>query len=252
MYEHCGHCSGKILFLCSAELRDARLVDKSPANADKFDAQLLNLKGRINPYWKLAKWFIGQSNHTFIAILTALTENAGVKYGSSKHQHLVNEKKELLKEFETVLGTTGVFLYPTHPTVAPYHNEPIVRALNFSDTLQMNAQQLHMTGVVVLIRDFCVVVVEGGPKQQKKYKRLMQTRIKWEEDMVKNADGNEVPNSWTLVWEGTAQRRHFGEVQSFLYGENGSRIFPKTSNYAGTMSVGVSDMYNSEKIKRTR
>ncbi|XP_037033415.1 U4/U6 small nuclear ribonucleoprotein Prp3 [Bradysia coprophila] len=79
--------------------------------------------------------------------------------------------------------------------------------------VETNAKQLHMTGVVVLFRDCCVVVVEGGPKQQKKYKRLMQTRIKWEEDMVKNADGNEVPNSCTLVWEGTSQRRHFGEVK---------------------------------------
>ncbi|KAG4070068.1 hypothetical protein HA402_013728 [Bradysia odoriphaga] len=118
---------------------------KSPANANKFDSQLLNLKGRINPYWELAKWFIGQSNHTFIAIMTALTENAGVKYGSSKHQHLINEKKELLKEFETMLGTTGVFLYPTHPTVAPYHNEPIVRAFNFSYTGIINILGLPAT-----------------------------------------------------------------------------------------------------------
>lgn len=118
---------------------------KSPASADQFDAQLLNLKGRINPYWELAKWFIGQSNHTFIAIMTAMTENSGVKYGSSKHQHLLNEKKELLKEFEMMMGTNGVFLYPTHPTVAPYHNEPIVRAFNFSYTGIINILGLPAT-----------------------------------------------------------------------------------------------------------
>lgn len=118
---------------------------KSPASADQFDSQLLNLKGRINPTVELMKWFIGQSNHTFIAIMTALTENAGVKYGSSKHQHLIKEKKELLKEFESMLGTTGVFLYPTHPTVAPYHNEPIVRAFNFSYTGIINILGLPAT-----------------------------------------------------------------------------------------------------------
>lgn len=118
---------------------------KSPDSADKFDSQLLNLKGRINPYLELAKWFIGQSNHTFIAIMTALTEKTGVKYGGSKHQYLINEKKELLKEFETMLGTTGVFLYPTHPTVAPYHNEPIVRAFNFSYTGIINILGLPAT-----------------------------------------------------------------------------------------------------------
>lgn len=120
---------------------------KSPASADKFDSQLLNLKGRINPYLELAKWFIGQSNHTFIAIMTALTENSGVKYGSSKHQHFINEKKELIKEFEQMLGTTGVFLYPTHPSVAPYHNEPIIRAFNFSYTGIINILGLPATAV---------------------------------------------------------------------------------------------------------
>uniref|UniRef100_A0A1A9WSR4 Uncharacterized protein n=1 Tax=Glossina brevipalpis TaxID=37001 RepID=A0A1A9WSR4_9MUSC len=83
--------------------------------------------------------------------------------------------------------------------------------------VETNAKQLHMTGTVVLFRDCCVVVVEGGPKQQKKYRRLMQHRIKWEEDMVKGPDGQEVPNSCVLVWEGTSQRRHFGEIKFKIF-----------------------------------
>ncbi|XP_037933408.1 U4/U6 small nuclear ribonucleoprotein Prp3 isoform X2 [Teleopsis dalmanni] len=79
--------------------------------------------------------------------------------------------------------------------------------------VETNAKQLHMTGTVVLFRDCCVIVVEGGPKQQKKYRRLMQHRIKWEEDIVKGPDGHDVPNSCVLVWEGTSQRRHFGEIK---------------------------------------
>ncbi|XP_005180664.1 U4/U6 small nuclear ribonucleoprotein Prp3 isoform X2 [Musca domestica] len=79
--------------------------------------------------------------------------------------------------------------------------------------VETNAKQLHMTGTVVLFRDCCVVVVEGGPKQQKKYRRLMLHRIKWDEDIVKGPDGQEVPNSCVLVWEGTSQRRHFGEIK---------------------------------------
>ncbi|KAM7355897.1 pre-mRNA processing factor 3 isoform 2-T2 [Cochliomyia hominivorax] len=83
--------------------------------------------------------------------------------------------------------------------------------------VETNAKQLHMTGTVVLFRDCCVVVVEGGPKQQKKYRRLMMHRIKWEEDMVKGPDGQEVPNSCVLVWEGTSQRRHFGEIKFKIF-----------------------------------
>ncbi|KAH8379284.1 hypothetical protein KR009_004031 [Drosophila setifemur] len=79
--------------------------------------------------------------------------------------------------------------------------------------VETNAKQLQMTGSVALFRDCCVVVVEGGPKQQKKYRRLMLHRIKWEEDLAKGNDGQDVPNSCVLVWEGTSQRRHFGEIK---------------------------------------
>lgn len=41
----------------------------------------------------------------------------------------------------------------------------------------------------------------------------MLHRIKWEEDLVKNADDKEIPNSCVLVWEGMNQRRHFGEFK---------------------------------------
>ncbi|XP_060523896.1 U4/U6 small nuclear ribonucleoprotein Prp3 [Cylas formicarius] len=79
--------------------------------------------------------------------------------------------------------------------------------------VETNAKQLFMSGCVVLYPDCCVVVVEGGPKQQKKYKRLMLNRIKWEEDMVKDPDGREVPNKCVLVWEGTSKQRNFGEMK---------------------------------------
>lgn len=83
--------------------------------------------------------------------------------------------------------------------------------------VETNAKQLFMTGIVVLFRDCCVVVVEGGPKVQKKYRRLMMSRIKWEEDLVKgdpNAEADkEVFNCCKLVWEGKIMRRNFGEVK---------------------------------------
>ena len=51
--------------------------------------------------------------------------------------------------------------------------------------IETNTKQLYMTGCAVLFKDVNVVVVEGGPKQQKKYRRLMMNRIRWEEDVVK-------------------------------------------------------------------
>ena len=88
--------------------------------------------------------------------------------------------------------------------------------------VETNAKQLYMTGCVILYEDVNVVVVEGGPKQQKKYKQLMLKRIKWEDDVIKEKDlqpglaGNveaNMINSCVLVWEGQTKERNFGEVK---------------------------------------
>ncbi|NXE69339.1 PRPF3 protein, partial [Calcarius ornatus] len=116
--------------------------------------------------------------------------------------------------------------------------------------IEANAGQLYLTGVVVLHKDVNVVVVEGGPKAQKKFKRLMLHRIKWDEQTSNTkgegeeccaagrggspappqglkelfcgafADDDESDeesvkktNKCSLVWEGTAKDRSFGEMK---------------------------------------
>uniref|UniRef100_A0A8B9HRH5 U4/U6 small nuclear ribonucleoprotein Prp3 n=1 Tax=Astyanax mexicanus TaxID=7994 RepID=A0A8B9HRH5_ASTMX len=86
--------------------------------------------------------------------------------------------------------------------------------------VEANANQLYLTGTVVLHKDVNIVVVEGGPKSQKKFKRLMLNRIKWEEHNSKRDDpdgsdeeGSKKTNKCTLVWEGTAKERSFGDVK---------------------------------------
>ena len=79
--------------------------------------------------------------------------------------------------------------------------------------VETNAKQLFMTGSVVLYEDVNVVVVEGGPKQLKKYKALMLHRIKWEEETLKDKEGQEIENKCVLVWEGETKERHFGDVK---------------------------------------
>lgn len=54
--------------------------------------------------------------------------------------------------------------------------------------------------------------------------RLMLHRIKWEEDMVKDAEGNEVPNTCQLVWEGTTKQRSFGEIKFKVSGQEWDEI----------------------------
>uniref|UniRef100_A0A3B4F4R5 U4/U6 small nuclear ribonucleoprotein Prp3 n=1 Tax=Pundamilia nyererei TaxID=303518 RepID=A0A3B4F4R5_9CICH len=72
--------------------------------------------------------------------------------------------------------------------------------------VEANANQLYLTGTVVLHKDVNIVVVEGGPKSQKKFKRLMMHRIKWEEHNSKrdDPDGDDDTkrnNKCWLIWE---------------------------------------------------
>lgn len=123
------------------------LANMKDSQAVGFDCQLANLNGRINPYIEMVKWIIGQSRHTFIAIMTAITDRLGVQHGTPEYELMVNEKNDLVQEFQDMLGSNGVFIYPTHPTVAPYHNEPIVRPFNFSYTAIINTLGLPATAV---------------------------------------------------------------------------------------------------------
>lgn len=84
--------------------------------------------------------------------------------------------------------------------------------------IEANCNQLHMTGTVLLLKNLNVVIVEGGPKQQKKFRRLMLNRVRWSDLKVKqgkndpsNEDKNE-PNSCGLVWEGMTKNRSFGAI----------------------------------------
>jgi len=74
--------------------------------------------------------------------------------------------------------------------------------------IEMNSKQLYMTGAVVLNKECSILVVEGGPKSQRKMKRLLLHRIKWAEDTIEYEDGN----SCDLVWEGETSTAGFGEM----------------------------------------
>ncbi|KAJ8942041.1 hypothetical protein NQ318_002795, partial [Aromia moschata] len=117
---------------------------KSP-NGPSFQQQLANLNGAINPWVELLKWAVRASEHTFIGIVTCVAENGGVRYGDEKYEYLVRERDELRRELLDLLGDDGVFLYPTHPTAAPYHNEPLIKPFNFSYTAVINVLGLPAT-----------------------------------------------------------------------------------------------------------
>ncbi|XP_037954495.1 fatty-acid amide hydrolase 2-A-like [Teleopsis dalmanni] len=112
-----------------------------------FEHQLGNMKTAINPYSELFMWLLRLSKHTFIGIITAIMDKLQCRHGSSKYHHLVKKRNELRAELQELLGNDGVLIYPTHPTVAPYHNEPILRPINFSYTGIVNVLGFPATAV---------------------------------------------------------------------------------------------------------
>lgn len=131
-------------FKQSAAIWFANMKDSSGFG---FGHQLANLEGEINPIIELMKFCIGLSKHTFIGLITAIVDKAQTPYGSAKYHHLVNKRNVLRKELQDLLGDDGVFIYPTHPTVAPYHNEPLMRPLNFSYTGIINVLGFPATAI---------------------------------------------------------------------------------------------------------
>lgn len=96
---------------------------------------------------EILKNIVGLSGNTFIGLVTALFDYTGVKFGDEKYQQYLKHREDLENVFKNILGDDGVFLYPSHPTTAPYHNEPLVKAFNFSYTAIINSLGLPATTI---------------------------------------------------------------------------------------------------------
>merc|ERR1712113_17328 len=86
--------------------------------------------------------------------------------------------------------------------------------------IDMNAQQFHLTGCCVGCPGVAnIVIVEGGPRAIKRYKKLMTRRIKWSEDQKDDDEDEEddddevtapkLQDHCVLAWEGCVKTRIF-------------------------------------------
>lgn len=113
----------------------------------RFGEYLMNKESKFRLLLEIFKNMLGLSANTFIALVTALVDYTGVKFGSEKYKHFLRKRDEMEKIFCELLGDNGVFLYPTHPTTAPYHNEPVVKPFNYSYTAAINCLGMPATTV---------------------------------------------------------------------------------------------------------
>ncbi|CAO3596893.1 unnamed protein product [Absidia cylindrospora] len=87
--------------------------------------------------------------------------------------------------------------------------------------IKMNAQQYGLTGIVIMHHKCHMVIVEGGPKSVKAYKKLMLRRIDWNDmpapknvaNMDVDQDTNKImmdgENKCYLVWHGQVKNKAF-------------------------------------------
>lgn len=54
---------------------------------------------------------------------------------------------------------------------------------------EVELQELHMTGCMLIADDFCLVIAEGSQKSHKKYSRLMLNRINWNQSQEEEQQG---------------------------------------------------------------
>ncbi|KAK5641913.1 hypothetical protein RI129_010460 [Pyrocoelia pectoralis] len=121
------------------------MTSMKPGDGPTFGEQLANLNGSISVPLELLKCLFRVSKHTFVAIVTVILDGFTPKPDDSKHIYMVKEAGILRRELCDLMGDDGVFIFPTHPTSAPYHNEPIIKPLNFIYTAIMNVLELPAT-----------------------------------------------------------------------------------------------------------
>ena len=83
--------------------------------------------------------------------------------------------------------------------------------------IDINAQQNHLTGTLLIHDLISLVIVEGGPKAQKRFRRLILNRMDWSTELGWN-DGEEGDSEederystdvCKLIWEGTVAAPNF-------------------------------------------
>jgi len=87
--------------------------------------------------------------------------------------------------------------------------------------IDINAQQNHLTGITLLTDACNLVLVEGGPKAQRRYRKLLTHRIDWAEVTEQNDDDDDdddddvaerrrlASQTCKVVWEGFVVKPHF-------------------------------------------
>uniref|UniRef100_A0A9J2QA68 Amidase domain-containing protein n=1 Tax=Ascaris lumbricoides TaxID=6252 RepID=A0A9J2QA68_ASCLU len=105
--------------------------------------------------FELAKFVLGLSSHTLAAITMAVFENRTLFSEERKRTQLyimtsgifsffqiIAQRDRLHRELNELLQANGILLFPSFPTLVPFHNQPLLTPFNFAYTSLWNALAL--------------------------------------------------------------------------------------------------------------
>ena len=114
------------------------------AGNDSF-CSLMGGGKEVNPFTELLRWLLLCPRHTLPAIGLGILEK--VPFPEEELKKLRAMVSKLQEELRELLGENGVLLYPTSPTPALYHNQPLTVLFNWNYTAIFNVLGLPSTQV---------------------------------------------------------------------------------------------------------
>lgn len=107
-----------------------------------------DFKGEISLPREILKSLFNKSDHTRASLMYALSKKVG-NFNDARIEKFTKMLEEVKSEFYEILGSDGVFLYPTHPEVAPKHGTTLLKAHNVGYTAIFNILSVPVTQVPI-------------------------------------------------------------------------------------------------------
>nr|CCA16522.1 U4/U6 small nuclear ribonucleoprotein Prp3 putative [Albugo laibachii Nc14] len=205
------------LMLTASERKKIRRKNRAEREKEKQDKIALGLLPPPEPKVKLSNMMRVLSEQA-VADPSAIEKKVRQQVAQREKNHEMRNlarkltpeerrEKKLRKIKQDAAGDIHVALFRVPDLSNPQHRFKV----------DVNAQQSHLTGGVLLCKedDINVVIVEGGKKAVRHYTHLMTRRIRWNDtadDENSDGDDNDSPvksNGCVFVWEGIVARRAF-------------------------------------------
>lgn len=224
--------SASALMYTKKEHKKIRNQERAARQKDKQDKQRLGLMPPDAPKVKLSNMATVLA-HSTVQDPTKVEQEVRAQVQARKDRHeQMNEERKLSHEEKREKAAQKLLEDESRNGIraAAWRVEILANAYH-RRRIDENAQQAGLSGVVILHPRFNLVYAEGGAKSIKFFKKLMETRIEWQEgprsstssnpssfptaedhheagqDSERSPDFSE--NRCTCVWEGELRRRAF-------------------------------------------